>query len=326
MPGALKAYAPDPLTDADHDGVTDAARVGVPGLRDAVGMVPRMPNLTADERAVETRFATAYEQNPNEVVAQYRAQVAASALPNVFSTDDAKLLSPDYAQSNEAKAIFNVAVHQTANAIAKEAFLQRLDEVAQLPLAQRTVLMTAGGCGSGKSYALGAIAGDMVSKVGAVWDAAGEQNGTEMPWVLREAADRGIRPLFAYVDADPLTTYDRVLSRATGTAEKPGQGRMVDAQLYAESYAIGAKNFQTFQERHAHEADFLVIQNRGTPKVISNFPAEAHVHGVSDIMRAASERLNQAVRTQQARGPLPKMLLYAMSGATVGERIWRQAA
>lgn len=58
-----KAYDPDPRADKDKDGITDAARVGICGTCTAPPSdIPRLPNLTADERDVEARFADAFEK------------------------------------------------------------------------------------------------------------------------------------------------------------------------------------------------------------------------------------------------------------------------
>ena len=53
----------NPFKDKNMDGVTDSARVGVPGMEvpPPPGELPRIPNLTSDERAVESRFADAFD-------------------------------------------------------------------------------------------------------------------------------------------------------------------------------------------------------------------------------------------------------------------------
>lgn len=107
---------------------------------------------------------------------------------------------------------------------------------------------------------------DIKSKVGAVWDAAGEQNSTENPWILNEARKRGLNTVFAFVDADPQVTWE---NPKRGVVERAGrEGRMVDARLFAESYTVGAKNFDAFHQAHRGEADasFVVLTSRGGTK------------------------------------------------------------
>lgn len=300
----------NPEIDKNNDGITDAARVGVPGMSSPPppDSIPRLPNLTPHERLVESRFADAYEADPQQMVDAYLAQVAKSSAPNTFSTDDAKMLDPDYAKSNDNKAIYNVAVHQTANAIAKKAFVEYLDKVvSQLPPDKRTVLVTAGGVAAGKGYALeNSSAADVAKRVGAVWDTAGEQNSTELPWVLKEASMRGIKATFAYVDADPITTFERVVSRAQKN------GRMVDADLYADSYAIGARNFLAFANSNKATADFIYLSNRGKPSVVNFMPSEALVDR-EKVYDAARNYLKSKAGTVSTA---------IMRGGLIGRRIW----
>src|SRR5439155_23272191 len=202
------SFAPAGAADvhADHngDGVTDRALVGVPGMA-MPKTVPRLNNLTDTERAAETRFAGAYEANPAGLSRYYLWQVMSSDKPNTFSTDDAKALSQDY-QTPQARAAHNDVLHKAANAIAKRAFVTYLDEVvSKLPADRQTILVTAGGVAAGKGFAIDnadATKG-LAQHVGAIWDTAGEQNGTELPWVQKQAQDRGMHVVYAYVHTEP---------------------------------------------------------------------------------------------------------------------------
>jgi len=320
-PGDRAAYTPDIRRDDNDDGIADRSRVGLGG-RDTCppGEIPRLPNLTEHERAVESHFADAYERDPQAKVDEYRATVK----NNVFNTDDAKMLSPDYnppkelghtrEEVNDLRSRNNVLVHQTANAVAKTAFLQRLDE---LPSGS-SVLVTAGGCAAGKGYAIGHVeqAKALESIVGATWDAAGEQNSTENPWILDECRARGLKPIYTFVDADPLARWSS--DHPHGVIERAaGKGRMVDARLFADSYAEGSKNFAAFHAAHKDDADvgFILIDARtdsATPRLLENFP-EVALRADSDEIYAQASRivdekldLNPAIRR----------------GATVGRRIW----
>jgi hypothetical protein len=137
--GKSSFYSPDPRRDSDGDGVADSARVGIPGK--AVlppPSIPRLPNLPPDLRRAEESFASTFEENADDMVDDYLAKLAAGKMeekPGIFSTDDAKLLSPDYSggpdmsddERKEIRARNNVALHQTANALAKRAFVKYLD-------------------------------------------------------------------------------------------------------------------------------------------------------------------------------------------------------
>lgn len=320
-PPGRQPYAPDIRRDDNDDGIADRARVGLGG-RDTCppGEIPRLPNLTFEEREVETRFADTYERDPQVMVDAYRATVQ----NNVFNTDDAKMLSPDYNppkelgmsrdEVNDLRSRNNVLVHQTANAIAKTAFLQHLDE---LPPGS-SVLVTAGGCAAGKGYAIGHVeqARALTSIVGATWDAAGEQNSTENPWILDECRARGLRPVYTFVDADPLTRWSS--DRPHGVIERAaGKGRMVDARLFADSYAEGSRNFAAFHAAHKDDPNvgFILLDARtdpATPRLLEDFPEAALQTDADEIYAQASRivddkpDLNPAIRR----------------GATVGRRIW----
>ena len=277
-------YDPDPTRDRDGDGVADASRVGVPA--DSIPPpppIPRLPNLSDDERDVEESFAAAYEADPQGVQERFRQAVLKGEYgmknnPPTFGTDDAKNLSAAWTppasaglteeQVKENRAVYNLALHQTANAITKGAFVKQLDEIAKLPEDQRAILVTAGGCGAGKGYAIknDATAGELQKHVGAVWDAAGDQNSTENPWLLKEAEKRGIKATFVWVDNDPISAWEAEGRGIVHRANK--EGRMVEASVVADSYALGAQNFKAFAERNESNkhASFIYLDNSGKPK------------------------------------------------------------
>jgi hypothetical protein len=322
-PEGRAAYSPDVHKDENDDGIADRSRVGLGGRETCPpGEIPRLPNLTPEEREVESRFADAYERDPQAMVDAYRK--VAESEHHVYNTDDAKLLSPDYnppkelgldkSAVNDMRSRNNVLVHQTANAVAKTAFLQRLDELPE----GSQVLVTAGGCAAGKGFAIGHVeqAAALAPHVGATWDAAGEQNSTENPWILDECRARGLKPIFTFVDADPEARWSSdhphgVLERAAG------KGRMVDARLFADSYGEGAKNFAAFHAAHADDPDvgFILIDARtdsAVPRLLTDFP-EAALHVDSDelyanVSRVVDEKLDVAPAIRR--------------GATIGRRIW----
>lgn len=226
-------------------------------------------SLSPAAREVYDRFKAVRDRDPQAAARAYGEQVASAPKNNnVFSPDDAKMLSKDYAASAENRALYNVAVHQTAHAIAKDAFIQKLDELARGPEGNRTVLVTAGGCAAGKGYALGSLeeTRSVASQVGAVWDSAGEQNSTDLSWIEKETSARGITPIYAFVGAQPEDTFARSLERAAET------GRVVDERLYYDSYAIGARRFADFVQSNP-DRQYIFIDGRGTPpKLMSEMP------------------------------------------------------
>lgn len=244
--------------------VAEGARVGIPGKVGMTKSVPRLPRLTPDERKIETTFAKLFEQHPDELADKF---YEASKKDFVFETDNAKSLmhewsrpdlppdakgAPVHPERAQVRALYNTALHQTANAIAKRAFIKRLDEIAKLPDHQKKILVTCGGVAAGKGSALGARP-DLAASVAATWDAAGEQNATENPWLLDECKKRGIKATFLFVHADAQKAWPGVVNRAKGI------GRMVDARLFADSYGEGGKNVKAFYDANKDDphAEFV---------------------------------------------------------------------
>jgi len=316
-------YTPDPVADENGDGIADAARVGVPGMvAPPPGGVPRLPNLTEHERAVESKFADAYEHNADGMAEEFLKVAAKNN--HVFETDGAKALMPEWTRPDlppdekgqlhperaEARATLNTAMHGTANAVAKKAFLKRLDEIKDMPEERRTVLVTSGGVAGGKGSALAASPA-LASSVSATWDAAGEANATENPWVLEECKKRGIKATFLFVSADPKTTWPGAVERAKGI------GRMVDARVFADSYALGAKNFKAFFDKNKGDAEFVFAKapaKRGEPASFTDgVDPEALKIDADSLYKHASEYLDSK------KSDLPP---HIYAGGTAGRRIW----
>ena len=301
----------------------EQARVGVAGgeVPPPPAQLPRLHGLRDDEKHYESRMNDTFEKNPDGAA---KAFLESAEKNNwVFETDAAKNLLPEWSRPDlpkdektvhperaEFRGKYNAVLHQAANAIAKRAFVSRLDEIAKLPEDKRKVLVTSGGVAAGKGSALAAQP-DLAKSVAATWDAAGEQNATENDWVLDECKKRGIRPTFLFVHADPKESWPGVVERAKGI------GRMVDAQLFADSYAVGSKNFNDFHSQHKDDADFVfgVFQGRGKPaKITDSMPEEALKLNADDIYQHASKYVDEK------KDDLPS---YIYDGATIGRRAWK---
>lgn len=302
------------------------SRVGIPG--DKVLPPPKLPRLNGlkpDEKEMETKMNTAIEKDPAGAAKAFSA--VAEANNWVFETDGAKALMPEWSRPDlppdekgkvhperaEFRGKYNAVLHQGANAIAKRAFISRLDQIEKMPEGKRQVLVTSGGVAAGKGSALAAQP-DLAKSVAATWDAAGEQNGTENEWLLEECKKRGIKPVFLFVHADPEKSWPGVIERAKGI------GRMVDAQLFADSYAVGSKNFHDFHQKHKDEASFVFgrFKGRGEPaEILDEMPEEALKLDAQAIYEQASQYVDEK------KSDLPE---YVYQGATVGRRTWKDAA
>jgi hypothetical protein len=152
-------------------------------------------------------------------------------------------------------------------------------------------------------------------QVGAIWDAAGEQNATENDWIKSECDKRGIKSIFAYVWADPKNTWDADDRGVLRRAER--KGRMVDARLFADSYAEGAKNMDKFvtENQGKPNTSFIFVDNRekSAPKLMDHFPKETLKWDAEKIYKDAVDSL----RKEGDR--LPKALVKA---GLNGQKIW----
>jgi hypothetical protein len=313
-------YKPDVEKDHNGDGVTDAARIGV----NAMSVPPpppvgKLPNLTSHERQVETEFRDAYHADPDGMARDFRKVIESTRKEGeapTFGTDDAKVLHEawvhdDITKRAENRATLNNALHQVANAVAKRAFLQELDTLKK----GDEVMVTVGGCGAGKGYALKnvpeALAMKNRSKV--VWDSAGDQNATENPWIQKEAESRGLKVNYVFVHADPYSQWAHPERGVVKRAGDPSDGRMVDAKVFADSYALGAKNHQAFHDKHKDNpnANFVFLANTGKPSLIPGVPKEALGLDRRELARFAIKTVHESSAPAHVK-----------RGGTVGERIW----
>ena len=304
----------NPLPSKTH------SRVGVPA--DEVPPPPkigRIPNLNAKERAVESNFIKAYESDPDKMASGFRSLITDSTpegQPKVFGTDDAKVLTDawggeDMGIRSVNRATMNVALHQTANAIAKRAFVQELDSLKP----GDEIMVTVGGCGAGKGYALKNVpqALEAKGKSKVVWDSAGDQNATENAWIQKEAETRGLKATYVFVHADPKVQWADPNRGVVKRAGDPNDGRMVDAKVFADSYAHGAKNHNNFYKANKDNpnAKFLFLENGAQPKLLPGIPKEALKYKSDDLERFAVD----AVKKSGA----PK---HVQEGALIGQRLW----
>lgn len=311
-------YAPDVSEDKNNDGVTDAARVGVPALD--VPPPPglgQLPNLNEREREVEIEFMSRFNDDPDGVASTFRESVVNGKPPPTFGTDDAKALSPAWVDKDQEtraanRATLNTALHQTANAVAKRAFVQHLDTLKP----GDEILVTVGGCGAGKGYAIKnnpeVLA--MKDRAAAVWDSAGDQNATENPWILQEAEARGLRVNYVYVHADPRPTWADPNRGVVQRASNPEDGRMVDARVFADSYAIGSRNHHAFHQANLDNPNvsFRFIDNTGPkPAMIDGVPESARNIDRDELAGFAERTVREAQVPQRVK-----------DGALVGGRIW----
>ena len=311
------------------DGVALTARVGIPG-RDVAPPppIPKLPNLTKHERQVEQTFIDEFMQDPDGMAAKYRDLISKTSKPYTFETDGAKCLSDDWNDADldtqmKKRQLHNNALHQTANAIVKRAFLQHLNTLKP----GDNILVTVGGCGAGKGFVLGKtdLGAGLTKEAKAVWDSAGDQNATENPWILEEATKRGLTVTYAHITADPKVAWADPGRGVVKRAHDNTDGRMVDAAVFADSYAMGARNHHAFHQANKNNpnAKFLFFDARKPIKTEGggiSFPTVDQVP--EDSLKLDRKSLyHWAMGSIQGRTDVSPTV---MRGATQGARIWNE--
>ncbi len=221
-------------------------------------IIPRLPLLTPKLRAHETAFAEQFANDVHGTVKHYRRLVDETKR-NVFSVDLAKRCygpwgkdrhpsGDDAKDQARVRATANLALHQTAVAIAKTAFLQRLDELVELSADDptRRVMVIVGGSGAGKGQVMSLLNVGMPGfKAGAVFDAAGEGEGRECDDILKECRRRGLHCDFVYVHKPMTAAAKRVVERTETSA------RVVDVLPMVRGHIQGAEVMRAFAEGSA---------------------------------------------------------------------------
>lgn len=299
------------------DGVALTARVGVPGkVVPPPPAIPKLPNLTKSERRAESDFMQAFMADPDGLADKYRQLIAQTNKPYTFETDQAKQLSKDWMDENldvqmQKRQLYNNALHQTANAVVKRAFVRHLDTLKP----GDNILVTVGGCGSGKGYTLKntELGKNLTAEAKAVWDSAGDQNATENPWILEEAKKRGLTVTYAYVAGDPKVSWADPNRGVVKRAHDNSDGRMVDAAVFADSYVLGAKNHHAFHQANQNDpaAKFLFFSAKDQ-STLPGVPPES-------LQWDRKALYHWAMGSIQGRQDVAPTVL---RGATQGARIW----
>lgn len=172
----------------------------------------------------------------------------------------------------------NTVLHQTANVLAKET-LRREIEARKARGEEVNLMVTSGGCAVGKGFglepdgrkAIRANTADksLVDDYNArttpnknmiIWDSAGDQNATELPWVASQNVDH---VTFVHTVGNGAKNAS---NKNSGLVQRAvDKGRMVDANVYSQSYWIGNYNFQVFYDNNKSNPkfSFFKVENPG---------------------------------------------------------------
>ena len=167
------------------------------------------------------------------------------------------------------------------------------------------MLVTNGGCGAGKGYALKqGLSADFKDQFGAIWDAAGEAAGLDNGWIMAEAAKRGIKVTLVYVNADPLQAFQRALTKRFDE-----EGRLVNTRSFAESYVDGGENMRALIKGYDQlpgNVDLVVVDNTGAKPTAKTFTREnigEAQKNVEEVIQAGWEDVRTLHKDLQALVP-----------------------
>jgi hypothetical protein len=194
--------------------------------------IAKASSLSAEERAVEARFAKYLEERTDEAIDRYRTKYGKE-----LNTDNARELSPDYAPggmeaddaaTRSARSKWSAAVHEPSSALVKEIYRRELKKPAAAN-ERNQVIFTAGGAGVGKTTSI-----HQVPRLGNALDAAQIIYDTTLS-TLKSAMERISQALAAgktvsivYVYRDPV---DSLANGALPRAEHNGRTLPLEAFL-----------------------------------------------------------------------------------------------
>lgn len=326
-----------------NGGMTKASIVGVAG--DSIpDTLPRIKNLSKEQKQIQEEFDKKWEDKKEREKALKELETMKPFNSGTVETDAIKQLDPKWGKDDRIKEIQesikkgeaskemvneldgymkyrqenNTILHQAANALAKEYFKR---QVEANPKAE--ILVTSGGCGSGKGYflestdAIGQKADrpwgqieikdktngfakthmDSVlnNKNTITWDAAGDQNSAELNWL--KSFDR--KMTVVHTVGDPNKNAAAAGSGLTDRALT--KGRMVDATVYAQSYTIGNQNTKSFYQANADnpKITFLKVENngKGGDVIVMKFDTPSKLDNVSISPSQAQKIIDKGLKS-----------------------------
>jgi hypothetical protein len=222
--------------------------------------------LSAEERAVEARFADYLEANTDQAIARYIEKFG-----NEINTDNVRELSADYAPGGidaedaatiAARMRWGEAVHEPASALAKELYRRALLRETSATR-RKQVVFTAGGAGAGKTTSIRKFANwwHTLDLAEIVYDTTLSNYSTATRGItLALAAGRMVTIIFVYRDpVDALV--DGILPRAQS------MGRSVPLEAILNTHLGSLQTILRLAAAYKKEARvaIAVIDNRAGP-------------------------------------------------------------
>lgn len=114
---------------------------------------------------------------------------------------------------------------------------------------------------------------------------------------------------------DPYDAWASEVKGVVYRANDPKDGRMVDAMVFADSYAIGGRNFKAFydQQRENPNANFVFLDNTSKPTLMLDLPKEAHEVDGEKLLQHAYKIIEERADTLRST---------VVRGAMIHARLW----
>jgi hypothetical protein len=259
-------------------------------------------HLTPEEREVEARAALLLDSDPTEAIRWYRDRWG-----NVIDVDLAREMFPEYSAGAPARTRYTRAVSRPARALA-DLVWERMMEEARALEAPFDVLFTAGGPGSGKSFAIEHALPDLKQRVYVIRDSSLEDFGDSVRKMDEVVAAFGT-PLVVYVHRPLQEAVVGVLNRAVD----PNDGRIVTIEDLANKHYWARANIVTVRRRYAKRLGVVFLDNRRSGvRRVRRLPAASY-NGVEEAEREARDVL-EAERARRAAidEPIPDHVYKAL--------------
>jgi hypothetical protein len=219
-----------------------------------------------EERAWKT-LGVDEREDITDKAAYEKAKKAYAKLPDtmdgkLLSVDEARELSPDYAQSLESRSELSPQVHEPCSAFVKNLYAEKLAE--PIPEGQtNTVLFTAGGTGAGKTSSLrgNKDLSEMRDEAHIIYD-TNMRSLKSAEKKIQQALEANHVVQVALIDRDP---YDALVKGVLPRAEH--KGRTVPIASHEETHRDAVRTVDELRKKYARnpKVQFIAIDNNHGP-------------------------------------------------------------
>lgn len=213
--------------------------------------------------------------------------------PKVISADECKRFFEPYEpaqrpdESNfeyrqrlrHARAQNSVLVNAAADAVEVALIVYKMQKLAAEGVSA-TILVTDGGPGAGKSYALDNIknkegAPDWMQSPDLILDLQGESGGTKLDWILEQAALYGHRVGVIHVESNPLDGYHNlqfgIIPRTVNVGRTASVSQVLLAYVSSAAHFLGfIKNSPRDEKLQGALLGWVAIQNGVHPRILED--------------------------------------------------------